>query len=59
MTTKIKSGQYKNDPTWKGWVETKNWILFEKHNGDLVVFNERKPNGAVIGSGNWIPATGD
>lgn len=49
---KIESGVYneKRKLGYKSWVASKNWVLFERNDGSLVVFNGRK-NGGVIGNG--------
>lgn len=50
---KIDYGEYfqKRKIGYKSWIVDKNWVVFETYNGDLVVFNGRKKNGAVKGNG--------
>ena len=52
----ITTGSYQNSNGFKGWIETVNWIVFEKDNGDLIVFNGRNlKTGAVMSDGIVIP----
>lgn len=37
------------DPAWLGYVETKNWIVYENAVGELYCFNGRDETGAVRG----------
>lgn len=33
--------------TWRGWVETEDWIIYERDDGLLYVFSGRSETGAV------------
>ena len=50
---KIEYGEYneKRKLGYKSWIGNKNWIVFERNNGELIVFNGRKKSGAVKGNG--------
>lgn len=37
-------------PSWRGFVETKNWIVWETSDGELYVFNGREESGGVTGA---------
>lgn len=38
---------------WKGYCETRDWIVFEHEDGTLVVANGRTDTGAAIGD-EWV-----
>jgi len=44
---RLRIGSYANDPTFAGWVETDNWIIFVRHDGGHDYFGSREPSGAV------------
>ena len=57
MLCPVTVGSYRNSNGFEGWIESLEWIVFEKDNGDLLAFNGRdSKTGAVTGEGVLIPA---
>jgi len=52
--TKLEAGTYNGVDGFDSWVGTENWIVFQTETGELIVFNGRDKNGAVIGIGTKI-----
>lgn len=47
--SKLGLGEYQNNTSWKGYLETKDKIAFVAVDGSWTIYTDREPNGAVIG----------
>lgn len=59
LTEDEKAEVLRNAPlcsdTFKGWVATPNWVIWEDVDGNLHVYNGRNEDGSVRGDGVIVP----